>query len=387
MTWTNRSRVLLNPARWSRFAPPVAGTWPHSFETRSALITTIVNKFDTALQSVERTDEDANIFVLVDESHRTQTSRYGDHGQLALKMRRLLPKACYIGFTGTPLLKQEKNTFSTFGSLIHKYAIDEAVADGAVVPLYYEGRMVEQQITGDVIDQWFDKISENLTEQQRADLKRKFSRMDALAMTEQAIYAKAFDISAHFQQYWQETGFKAQIVAPSKAAAVRFKDVLDEIGQVTSEIVISRPDDHEGNEEIDKDSKDQVRAFWDQMLERYGSEDEYNGQIIEAFKGSGPPEIIIVVSKLLTGFDAPRNTVLYVCKSLRDHSLLQAIARVNRLFEDEDGESEEKRFGLVIDYEGLLGELDKALTTYSAFGRLRCLGSCRRRSGCAGRDS
>ena len=334
---------------------------------KSALITTIVNKFDTALQSVERTDEDANIFVLVDESHRTQTSRYGGHGQLALKMRRLLPKACYIGFTGTPLLKQEKNTFSTFGSLIHKYAIDEAVADGAVVPLYYEGRMVEQQITGGVIDQWFDKISESLTEQQRADLKRKYSRMDALAMTEQAIYAKAFDISSHFKKYWQETGLKAQLVAPSKAAAVRFKDVLDEIGQVTSEIVISRPDDHEGNEEIDKDSKNQVRAFWDQMLERYGSEDEYNRQIIEAFKGSGSPEIIIVVSKLLTGFDAPRNTVLYVCKSLRDHSLLQAIARVNRLFEDEDGEDEEKHFGLVIDYEGLLGELDKALTTYSAF--------------------
>ena len=122
-------------------------------------------------------------------------------------------------------------------------------------------------------------------------------------------------------------------MAPSKAAAIRFKQVLDEIGHVTSEIVMSPPDDNEGNEEVDKESKDLVRGFWAQMMVRYKSEDEYTRQIIEAFKGWGDPEILIVVSKLLTGFDAPRNTVLYVCKSLRDHNLLQAIARVNRLFE------------------------------------------------------
>ena len=312
----------------------------------------------------EAADQDANVFVLVDESHRTQTGRYGGHSQLAAKMRRLLPQACYLGFTGTPLLKKEKNTLSTFGGLIHRYAIDEAVADEAVVPLLYEGRLVEQRITGDVIDRWFDKISEGLTAQQKADLKRKFSRMDALSKTGQAIRAKAFDISEHFRQHWQETGFKAQLVAPSKAAAVRFKDVLDEIGHVTSEIVISPPDDNEGNEEVDKESKDLVRTFWDRMMARYKTEDEYNRQIIDAFKGSGDPEILIVVSKLLTGFDAPRNTVLYVCKSLREHTLLQAIARVNRIY-DEDGA--EKPFGFIIDYEGLLGELDSALTTYSAF--------------------
>lgn len=331
---------------------------------KASLITAIVNKFDTALRSARTTDTDANVFVLVDESHRSQTGRYGGHGQLAAKMRRLLPRACYLGFTGTPLLKKEKNTFSTFGGLIHKYAIDEAVADGAVVPLLYEGRLVEQQVTGDVIDRWFDKISEGLSEQQKADLKRKFSRMDVLAKTGQAIRAKAFDISEHFRQHWQGTGFKAQLVAPSKAAAIRFKEVLDEIGHVTSEIVISPPDENEGNEEIDKESKDLVRDFWARMMARYKTEDEYNRQIIDAFKGSGEPEILIVVSKLLTGFDAPRNTVLYVCKALREHNLLQAIARVNRLYE-EDGM--EKQFGFVIDYEGLLGELDNALTTYSAF--------------------
>lgn len=331
---------------------------------KAPLVTTIINKFDTALKNSKLADEDPNIFVLVDESHRTQTGRYGGHSQFAAKMRRLLPKACYLGFTGTPLLKKEKNTLSTFGRLIHRYAIDEAVADGAVVPLLYEGRLVEQQVSGAVIDRWFEKISEGLTESQKADLKRKFSRMDALAKTDQAIRAKAFDISEHYRQHWQGTGFKAQLVAPSKAAAVRFKDVLDEIGHVSSAIVISPPDENEGNEEVDQESKYLVRRFWSQMMARYKTEEEYNRQIIDAFKGSGDPEILIVVSKLLTGFDAPRNTVLYVCKSLKEHNLLQAIARVNRLYEDG---GTEKQFGFIVDYEGLLGELDSALTTYSAF--------------------
>ena len=331
---------------------------------RTPLVTTIINKFDTALRNADLADDDPNIFVLVDESHRSQTGRHGGHSQFATKMRRLLPKACYLGFTGTPLLKKEKNTLSTFGRLIHHYKIDEAVADGAVVPLLCEGRLVEQQVSGGVIDKWFEKISEGLTDSQKADLKRKYSRMDALAKTDQAIRAKAFDISEHFRKHWQGIGFKAQLVAPSKAAAVKFKEVLDEIGHVTSEIIISPPDDNEGNEEVDQESKDLVRRFWSRMMDRYKSEEEYNRQIIEAFKGSGDPEILIVVSKLLTGFDAPRNTVLYVCKSLKEHNLLQAIARVNRLYE-EDGV--EKQFGFIIDYEGLLGELDKALTTYSAF--------------------
>ena len=333
-------------------------------ETKTPLVTTIINKFASALKGSALVDDDENVFVLVDESHRTQSGRYGGLGDFAKKMRRMLPKACYLGFTGTPLLKKEKNTLHTFGGLIHSYTIDEAVADEAVVPLLYEGRLVEQQITGNVIDTWFEKITDGLTPEQTADLKRKFSRMDALSKTGQAIRAKAFDISEHYRQHWQGTGFKAQLVAPSKAAAIRFKEMLDEIGHVTCEVIISGPDENEGNEEVDTESKDLVRKFWDRMMKRFRSEDEYNREIIEAFKGSGDPEILIVVSKLLTGFDAPRNTVLYVCKPLREHNLLQAIARVNRLHE-EDGQH--KQFGFILDYEGLLGELDKALTTYSAF--------------------
>ena len=330
---------------------------------RAPLVTTLVNKFDTALKYSGKPDDDPNLFVLVDESHRSHTGRFRGHGQMALRMRRLLPRACYLGFTGTPLLNREKSTFATFGGLIHRYAIDEAVEDGAVVPLLYEGRFVDQQVTAGTIDSWFEKLCEPLNENQKADLKRKFSRLDALSQTEQAIRAKGLDISEHFRRYWQDTGFKAQLVAPSKAAAIRFKEVLDEIGDVTSEIVISAPDDREGNEEVDKASKDRVRAFWAEAMERHGSETEYNRRVIDAFKGPGDPEILIVVSKLLTGFDAPRNTVLYVCKPLREHNLLQAIARVNRLHE-EDGNS--KKFGFIVDYQGLLGELDSALTTYSA---------------------
>ena len=330
---------------------------------RAPLVTTVVNKFDRALRASSKPDPDPDIFVLVDESHRSHTGRLGRHGQLAIRMRRLLPRACYLGFTGTPLLGREKNTMGSFGALIHRYAIDEAVADGTVVPLLYEGRFVDQQVTAETIDKWFDKLCEPLNDSQRADLKRKFSRLEALSQTDQAVRTKALDISEHFRRHWKGTGFKAQLVAPSKAAAIRFKEALDGIGNVTSEVVISAPDDREGNEEVDEAPRSQVRAFWADAMKRFGSEQEYNRKIVDAFKGPGDPEILIVVSKLLTGFDAPRNTVLYICKDMKEHTLLQAIARVNRLHTE--GE-ESKKFGFIIDYQGLLGELDKALTAYAA---------------------
>lgn len=229
--------------------------------------------------------------------------------------------------------------------------------------MLYEGRLVDQQVSGNVIDIWFEKISQGLTEAQKADLKRKFSRMGALSKTKQAISAKAFDISEHYRQHWQGTGFKGQLVAPSKAAAILFKEILDEIGHVTSEVIISPPNENEDNETPNEESKKLERIFWKKMMDRHGGEEAYNRDTIAAFKGSGDPEILIVVSKLLTGFDAPRNTVLYISKTLTEHNLLQAIARVNRLYEDEE---REKKFGYIIDYEGLLGELDQALSTYSA---------------------
>lgn len=365
----NLDRQIEGTFRACELEPVRAASGAHLAElirARTPLITTIINKFDNAAKR-GIADDSSDIFVLVDESHRSQTGRYGGYGSFHVNMRRMLPAACYLGFTGTPLLKREKNTAATFGGLIHKYTIDQAIEDGAVVPLLYEGRLVEQQLADNVIDSWFEKISEGLTREQQLDLKRKFSRVDVLGKTGQTIRAKAFDISEHYRKNWQDTGFKAQLVAPDKASAIRFKQVLDEIGHVTSEVIISAPDEYEGTEQVDQDALDLVHTFWTRQLERYGNEVAYNEQIVDAFKGSGGPEILVVVSKLLTGFDAPRNTVLYLCKSLKEHTLLQAIARVNRLFDgDEDGPG--KEFGFIVDYEGLLGKLDKALGAYSALG-------------------
>lgn len=322
------------------------------------LITAIINKFKIAARVTDLRMTEEDLFVLVDESHRSQS------GSFAARMRQLLPRACFIAFTGTPLLKKERNTFAQFGGTIHTYTINQAVRDGAVVPLLYEGRLVDQKVTGKTIDGWFDKLSEGLNEQQKADLRSKFSRMQLLSQTEQALYAKAVDVSEHFRKSWQGTGFKAQLVAPSKAAAIRMKEILDDIGHVSSAVVISPPDDRENNDAVDEASNDSVRKFWDKMMKAYGTEEEYNRVVIDAFKGGGDPEILIVVSKLLTGFDAPRNTVLYICKQLKEHNLLQAIARVNRLFDEDDVKP--KPFGFIVDYEGLLGELDQALTAYSS---------------------
>ncbi len=327
---------------------------------KAHIVTTLVHKFDKALAYKKFSDASPDIFVLVDETQRTQLGGY------SARMRQMFPNACYIGFTGTPLLTREKSDVAKFGGVIHTYAIDQAVADGAIVPLLYEGRMVELEQNQAAIDIWFDRHTQGLTDQQKADLKKKYARAEMLNKAEQVIYMRAFDISEHYRQNWQGTGFKAQLVAPNKAAALRYKAFLDELGAVTSDVIISPPDEREGFDEIDaEESTDVVVAFWQRMMKRYGSEEDYNKQIVNAFKFGDEPEILIVVDKLLTGFDAPRNTVLYLARRLKDHSLLQAIARVNRLYEDESG-SKAKDFGFIIDYVGVLGELDQALTTYSA---------------------
>jgi type I restriction enzyme R subunit len=329
-------------------------------EDKAHIVTTLINKFDKALAMRKFQDESTEIFVLVDETQRTQL------GMFAARMRQMFPNACYIGFTGTPLLKKEKSDVMRFGGIIHTYAINQAVADGAIVPLLYEGRLVEIEQNKAAIDVWFERHTEGLTTAQKADLKKKYARAEMLNKADQVIYMRAFDISAHFRQNWQGTGFKAQLVAPSKAAALKYKAFLDDIGEVSSEVIISAPDEREGFEEVDDDeSTDEVVAFWQRMMKRYGDAEAYETNIVNAFKHGSEPEILIVVSKLLTGFDAPRNTVLYLTRKLKEHTLLQAIARVNRLYDDDEG-TQPKEFGYIIDYAGILGELDQALTTYSA---------------------
>jgi type I restriction enzyme R subunit len=330
-------------------------------EKKVNIITTIIHKFTAALQVRKFSDPDPNIFILVDESHRSQ------YGSFHPKMKQMFPNGCYLGFTGTPLMKKQKSTFQKFGGIIDpSYTISRAVEDGAVVPLLYEGRHSEQEVNQRAIDTWFERLCRGLTDAQKSDLKRKYSQAKQLNQTEQTIYCRAFDISEHYRQNWQGTGFKAQLVAPSKASALKYKNFLDEIGYVTSEVIISPPDSREGYEDVDGEPRDEIQKFWQQMMKRYGSEREYNQQLINSFKHGDTPEIIIVVDKLLTGFDAPRNTVLYLTRLFSEgHTLLQAIARVNRLYSNE-ATGAEKEFGYIIDYVGILGKLDKALTAYSA---------------------
>ncbi len=320
-------------------------------DDKARIITTVIDKFELAVSRVGVRNEHPDIFVLVDESHR------GQFGELHAKMRQALPNACFIGFTGTPVMKKDKSTIDRFGGLIDAYTLEQAVQDKAVVPLLYEGRHVDQKVDSEALDDWFERITARLSDEQKSDLKKKFSSSDQLNKAEQKVMRIAWDVSEHFRDNWHHTPYKAQLVAQDKASALLYKRFFDEFDMVSSEVLISGPDDREGEEDVHEESKDVVKVFWKKMMAKYGSEKEYNRQIISAFKQAEEPEIIIVVDKLLTGFDAPRNTVLYLTRQLKSHSLLQAIARVNRLFDGKD-------FGYIIDYRGVLQNLDEAFDLY-----------------------
>ncbi|MDD2466129.1 MAG: type I restriction endonuclease subunit R [Desulfobulbus sp.] len=320
-------------------------------DSKTRIITTVIDKFELAVSKAGVRDENPDIFVLVDESHRSQ------YGELHAKMKKALPNGCFIGFTGTPVMQRDKNTIERFGGLIDTYTIEQAVKDKAVVPLLYEGRHVDQKVDTESVDAWFERITTSLTREQKADLKRKFSSTDQLNKAQQKVMRIAWDVSEHFRDNWQGTPYKAQLVAQDKATALLYKKFLDDFGLVSSEVLISGPDEREGEEDVHQESADEVKAFWKKMMVKYGSEKEYNRQVISGFKNAEQPEIIIVVDKLLTGFDAPRNTVLYLTRRLKGHTLLQAIARVNRLYDGKD-------FGYIIDYRGVLQNLDQALDIY-----------------------
>lgn len=337
-----------------------ASTGRHLLEllqsSRTEVITTLLQKFEAAVNVRDAELDNPNIFVLVDEGHRSHS------GQFHAALRRVLPSACFIGFTGTPVFKSQIPTVERFGGLIGSaYTIGQAVADKAVVPLLYEGRHVEQRVDQIPIDEWFSRYTAGLTDAQRADLKRKYSSADQLNRTEQKVRAIAWDVSVHFQTNFKETGFKGQLVTPSKATALLYKRFLDEFGMVTSEVLISGPGSSEGNEDADEGrgrGNQAVEAFWTETMKRFGNESRYQKDVTARFKSADDPEIIIVVDKLLTGFDAPRNAVLYLTRSLKDHKLLQAIARVNRV-------SEGKDCGLIIDYYGIIDHLGEALEQYT----------------------
>ncbi len=331
-------------------------------ELKSAdVVTTLIHKF-AEMKTPLYIDPDPNIFVLVDEAHRTQ----GGAGRE--KMLQMLPNACILGFTGTPLLKKDRATsIHQFGGLIDAYTISEAQEDGAILPLIYQGRFVEQDANC-AMDNFFDRILEPLSKEQKAELSKKFLNSKLIEETTQRVDMIALDIHGHFKENFQGTGLKAQAVLPSKYAAICFKKALDLLGGINSAVIIS--DSANLEEESDDqlpEHKKEISRFLAEQKRVQGSLDNYEKQQIRSFKDDPEGcEILIVVDKLLTGFDAPVNTALYLAKQLKDHNLLQAIARVNRVYEGKPGK-QMKVNGFIFDYSKNAKNLKNALELFSNF--------------------
>ena len=314
-----------------------------------SVITTLVHKFEK-VKNQKVVIRDGDIFVLVDESHRTQG------GDLHKAMKKALPLACYIGFTGTPLLKREKNSFAKFGGEIHRYTIDDAVKDGAVLPLLYEGRYVGQEVLDpEGLTRKFDLISRELGDEAKRDLQQKWARFERVASSEQRLELIAVDINEHIKKTLKKSGFKAMLATQRKYDAIKYHEIFEEFGEIKSAYVISSNE----HEELEGGHKEYVAKAWQETIRGYGSEEEYLKHVKDEFIYGDEIDLLIVVDKLLTGFDAPRASTLYIDKQLKEHNLLQAIARVNRLYDGKD-------YGYIIDYRGLLGELDQALTSYAS---------------------
>lgn len=308
-------------------------------------IMTTIQKFEEALTTPEGeidllTTAD-NVFVMVDEAHRTQ------YNILGAQMAKALPNATFIGFTGTPIDKGfKRNTMRHFGKLIDSYTIPQSVADGATVPIYYEARLPELAIQGpNTLDRLFDTLFGDEPEEVRDRIRRRYANKETVAEAARRIEMIALDIAEHFKEKVRPNGFKAQVVAPSRAAAIRYAEHLRDFGLSAFPIITTTPNDG--------------REF------KWAREVPQEQVINEFVDPDGEPEILVVVDMLLTGFDAPVEQVLYLDRGLREHGLLQTIARVNRRFSHlRDGVRTEKTYGLVIDYHGVSQELDEALATF-----------------------
>lgn len=312
------------------------------------IIFSLIQKFNSATKLPQCVNTSADIIVLIDEGHRSQG------GENHIRMKQALPNAAFVAFTGTPLLKDDKTT-NKFGPIVHAYTMQRAVEDQAVTPLLYEERIPDLDVNARAIDSWFERITEGLNEQQKADLKRKFAKKGQIYSADDRIRLIALDIANHFVKNIDE-GLKGQLACDSKASAIKYKQYLDEAGLFESAVVMSPPDSREGNTDVDEAASPEVTQWWKKNV---GSTDEqtYTKQLIERFDKDDSLKLLIVVDKLLTGFDEPKNTVLYIDKPLKEHNLIQAIARVNRLHPL-------KKFGLLIDYRGILSELDTTIQKY-----------------------
>jgi type I restriction enzyme R subunit len=277
----------------------------------------------------------ANIFVLADEAHRTQ------YGGLAGNLRKALPNAAFFGFTGTPIDKKDRSTLETFGGYIDTYTIEQAVADGATVPIFYEGRLPELRILGNTLDAVFERVFADRSPEEREAIKKKYARETAIAGAPRRIEAICLDIIEHYTKAIQPNRFKAQIVACSREVACQYKETLDRFNAPLSAVIISASNDD------------------DKALVKHHTSEEQRKEIVARFlKKDEPLSILIVCDMLLTGFDAPVEQVMYLDSPLKEHTLLQAIARVNRTAEGKD-------YGLIVDYWGVSEALQEALSIFA----------------------
>ena len=288
-------------------------------------------------------------------------------------MNKVLPNADKIAYTGTPLIQKQpkdtsrkivpaKDTYAKFGPLIDKYTLQDAIDDKVTVPIVYEGRVIPQEVTSQQINEHLKHITVGLTEDARKDLEVKYSRFVTLAQTEQRLNMIAFDLHEHFVHYVRPKGFKAMLTCSSRAEAVQLFYKLRGLGGITPAVVITPNSAKEGDDETNTpQSLKTIAEFFRKEVDPLfkNNYDAYEDSVTGRFTDpDGDVDLLIVKDKLLTGFDAPIAAVLYVDKKLQDHTLLQAIARVNRVYTDKD-------FGLVVDYIGIFKKLNSALDLYS----------------------
>lgn len=340
-------------------------SYVHSGTVGLTLLSTIF-KFDGSRKPVENS---SNWIVLVDECHRTQEKDLGAY------LRATLPDAWFFGFTGTPVKKNDLNTYQNFGAngegYLDKYSIDDAVADGATVPVRYTSRKTEWQVDEKHLDMQFDNWFSDLDEERLNELKEKSVTVSILAKHPKRIKTIAEDIWTHYKAHVEPDGYKAQIVAIDREAIILYKRALDE---AIADDMIRRgtsPDEaaakaaelsapiYSTNQEDGKPSEDAWLNEIREDLGKYKTEGQEEKDIISRFKDpDGDIKFLIVCNKLLTGFDAPVENTMYLDSPLKDHNLLQAIARTNRVFGDH------KDFGLIVDYIGVTRYLKEALSSY-----------------------
>lgn len=313
-----------------------------------------------------------NIFVFVDEAHRTQS------GRMHAAMKQLLPGAMFIGFTGTPLLKADKATsIETFGSYIHTYKLDEAVPDGVVLDLRYESRNIDQSLTSpEKVDKWFDAKTKGMTDLARATLKKRWGTIQKVVSSESRARQIVDDILLDMETKPRLSDGRgnAMLVGSSIYQACKFYELFIQAGFKGKCAIVSSYIPQTGGiakEDSGQGMTEKLRQYeiYRQMLADHFNEpaddamkkvEQFEKEAKESFvKHPGHMRLLIVVDKLLTGFDAPSATYLYIDKKMQNHGLFQAICRVNRL----DGE--DKDYGYIVDYRDLFNSLETAITDYT----------------------